>query len=211
MNNTLSFYYSPYIHFESFKNVLKNLRMHYTTEDVFIFMDSFRSDLVEYKEIADLYKCKFIIRDDFFFYTNSTDSIEVNTKKMIEVFNRFNYLCENTNSKWVLLLEDDVIVKRKIKYFPEADAGCAREYSRPGGGAIFKRDMFLECFGKTNIIDIINHIPDAHWAGDIIFEFLLKLNNKSWQQWNELAEPLLRDSLDHAIYHGYKDLHNKIK
>lgn len=209
MNDTISFYYCPYIHFEAFKNVIKNVRMHYETEDIFIFMDSFRDDLLDYKEIADFYNCKFIIRDNVFFYTNRNDSVEINTEKMIEIFDRKKYISENANSKWVLFLEDDVIVKRKIEYFPESDLGCSREYCRAGGGSIFKRDAFLECIQESNIIDIIKNVPDAHWAGDVVFEHLFKMNNKTWEQWTELAEPSLRDNLNHAIYHGYKDLHNK--
>ena len=207
MNDTISFYYNPYIHFESYKNVMKNVRIHYETEDIFIFMDKFRDDLLDYKEIADFYNCKFIVRDELFFYTNKNDSIEVNTKKMIEIFDRTKYVCNNTDSKWVLFLEDDVIVKRKIKYFPKSNLGCAREYCRAGGGSIFDRNVFLECFEKTDVVNIIKSVTDAHWAGDVVFEHLFLLNNKTWEQWIELAEPSLRDNIDHAIYHGYKDLH----
>jgi hypothetical protein len=38
-------------------------------------------------------------------------------------------------------------------------------------------------------------------------ERIFKDANVSNEKWIELAEPGYRDDTDHAIYHGYKDLH----
>jgi hypothetical protein len=78
MENTITFNYMPYIHFEAYKFVLDNLRKHYPTSDVFIYFDLFRDDSEKYKEVANEYNCKFIIKDTAVFYTNREDSFEIN-------------------------------------------------------------------------------------------------------------------------------------
>ena len=45
MENTITFNYMPYIYFESYKNVLNNVREYYPTADIFIYIDSFRVDI----------------------------------------------------------------------------------------------------------------------------------------------------------------------
>ena len=53
---------------------------------------------------------------------------------------------------------------------------------------------------------MIDIIPNASWAGDILLENVFKRNESTFEEWFELAEPEYRDDIDHAIYHGYKDL-----
>ena len=64
------------------------------------------------------------------FFINRNDSIEINLPKMIEWIERLKITCENTNADWILLLEDDVIVKRKVLQFPKVECGTNREYFR---------------------------------------------------------------------------------
>jgi hypothetical protein len=85
--------------------------------DVYIFLDSNRDDIEKYKTISDNFNCKFNVREDEMFFIDSKDSIEINKPKMIEWVTRLKYVCENTDSEWVMLLEDDVVIKRKIVKF----------------------------------------------------------------------------------------------
>lgn len=209
MENTITFNYMPYTYFESYKNVLNNVRKYYPTSDIFIYFDSFRDDIEKYKKISDEYNCKFIIRDTHVFYTNREDSIETNTPKLVEVFDRIKYTCETTDSKWILILEDDVLIKRPINKFPNADVGTCREYFRPGGGSIFNRNTFLESLKNANINNIIQTVQNAHWAADVVLENIFRNNKAKFEEWVELAEPSHRDNISHAVYHGYKDL-NKL-
>ena len=209
MENTITFNYMPYIYFESYKNVLNNVRQHYPSADIFIYFDSFRDDIEKYKKIADEHNCKFIIRDTHVFYTNREDSIEINTPKLVEVFDRIKYTCETTDSKWILILEDDVLIKRPIEYWPTSDVGTCRYYFRPGGGSIFNRNTFLESLENADINNIIQNVPNARWAADVLLENIFKRNGATFEEWIELAEPSHRDDVSHAIYHGYKDL-NKL-
>lgn len=205
--NKITFIYHPYIYFESYKNVLSNVRKHYPTADVFIYFDSFREDVEKYRDVANEYGCKFNIREEKMFYINKEDSIEVNTSKLTEWLNRIKYTCENSDAEWILQLEDDVVVKREIKQFPLMDVGTCRDYLRPGGGSIFKKEKFLNSIKKVNVSELIKTIPDASWAGDWLLQNIFIINDVTFEEWVELAEPEYRDDTDHAIYHGYKDLH----
>jgi hypothetical protein len=207
MENTITFNYMPYIYFESYKNALNNVRKHYPSADIFIYFDSFRDDIEKYRKVADEYNCKFIVRESHIFYTNREDSIKINEPKLLEVFNRIKYTCERTNSKWIMILEDDVLIKRKIQRWPASDVGTCRNYFRPGGGSIFSKELFLKAIENTNISNIINTIPDANWAADVVLENIFIRNGATFEEWVELAEPAYRDNTDHAIYHGYKDLY----
>ena len=207
MINKVAFIYNPYTYFESYKNVLNNLRKHYPNSDVFIYFDSFRDDIQKYSDVACEYNCIFNVRNQKMFYIHREDSIEINEPKLIEWLDRLTDVCENTDAHWILHLEDDVVVKREIKHFPSADVGTNREYFRVGGGSIFKREVFLDSIKKVNVSNLIKTIPDACWAGDLLLEHIFRSNDIKYEKWVELAEPGYYDNTEHAIYHGYKDLH----
>jgi hypothetical protein len=207
MENTITFNYMPYIYFESYKNVLNNVREYYPTADIFIYMDSFRDDIEKYRKISDEHKCKLIIRDNHIFYTNREDSLEINKPKLIEVFDRIKYTCENTYSEWLMILEDDVLIKKQIENWPKADVGTCRDYRRPGGGSVFKRNTFLNSLAVADVTDIITTTPDANWAADVVLENIFLRNAATFEEWKELAEPNYRDKHPHSVYHGYKDLY----
>jgi hypothetical protein len=41
----------------------------------------------------------------------------------------------------------------------------------------------------------------------VLLETIFKKNGATFEEWDELAEPNCRDNEDHAVYHGYKELH----
>ena len=47
----ICFNYNPYVYYESYKNVLNNVRTYYPDSDIFIYMDSFRNDLQKYVDL----------------------------------------------------------------------------------------------------------------------------------------------------------------
>jgi hypothetical protein len=210
--DTISFFYNPYIYFESYKNVLFNLRKHYPSEDVFIYFDDTRPNLNKYVEVANENNCIANIRDNSFFYIDRKDSPGINIPKQVEFLNRLINICSNTESKWILILEDDVLIKRPIINFPHSDCGKNREdIGFLGGGSIFKRETFLKIFETHNedsILKLIESNRDACWAGDVLLKLLFSSIGARSQKWVELAEPNYFDDTDHAIYHGYKDLHH---
>jgi hypothetical protein len=207
MEPTITFTYNPYTYFHSYKNVLENIRKWYSDSDIFIYMDSFRDDLNKYKKVSDDYNCNFIIRWDEMYYINRHDPTHINLPKMMEWLNRLKYTCENTNSEWIMLVEDDVLLKREIQRWPVSDVGTNRQFLRVGGGSVFKRNVFLDSLKKVDVSNIIKTTPNASWAGDVLLEHIFRNNNIKHEKWVELAEPDYFDKTDHAVFHGYKDLH----
>lgn len=211
MENTIAFTYNPYTYYHSYKNTLENIRKWYSDEDVFIYMDSFRDDLDKYKSISDSYNCNFIVREKEMYFINRSDSIDTNLPKMMEWLYRIKYTCENTSSDWIMLVEDDVLIKRKIEKWPSTDCGINRhDVSFLGGGSIFKRYKYIEAYdaiGVNNIENIIQQIHLISWAGDMMLKVLFNNINATAEKWIELAEPEYFDNTDHAVFHGYKELH----
>jgi len=207
-DNSILFFYNPYKYLKSFDNVLYNVRIHYPTSDIDVYFDSFREDLQPYIEVAKNYKCNFNIRSNMLYYIHRNDPFKINQSKMLEWVERLRISCENSTAKWVLLLEDDVLIKRAICNFPDSDCGTNRkDIGFTGGGSIFKREKFLESLLKCNLENIIESVHNASWAGDVLLKSIFLLNSCSYEKWVELAEPNYFDDIDHAIYHGYKDLH----
>jgi hypothetical protein len=163
--------------------------------------------LQKYIDVASEYDCIVQIRNQHYDFINKIDSIETNLPKMLEWINRIKISCETTSADWILNLEDDVVVKRNINQWPISDVGTCRNYFRPGGGSIFKREVFLDSIKKVDISQLIKIVPDASWAGDLLLQNIFTINNVTFEEWVELAEPNYRDTQSHAIYHGYKELH----
>jgi hypothetical protein len=207
----ICFNYNPYVYYESYKNVLNNVRKYYPTADIFIYFDEFRQDIKKYKEVSDLYNCNFNIRKDEFFYIEQNKGVENAIPRTYEWLMRLKHSCQNTDAEWLLLLEDDVLIKREIKYFPKSDFGTNREFFRPGGGSIINIKKFLEVldgidFIKKIVNDLSSNLTQDWMHGDMMLQTLFQ-SVSTQEKWIELAEPGYYDNTDHAIYHGYKDLH----
>jgi len=211
MENTVSFILAAYIHTEACRYSLSTVRQYYPDSDIFMYFDSFRSqkDREDYEKIAKEFNCKFIVRENQIFFVSKNDSIQINAPKMYEMCDRLTHACENTNSDWMLILEEDVILKRKIENYPQSDVGTCRSYNRPGGGSIFKRETFLNSIKNVDVNNIIRSVPDAYWAADVVLENIFRRTNTTMQEWTELAEADYRETENHAVFHGYKDLYKK--
>jgi len=208
MENTITFTYNPYFYFQSFNNVLENLRKYYPTEEVYIYFDGDRTDLEKYVKVANDYKCNIQITQNNMGYLKRTDSLEVNHPKMKEWIRRLIETCSRSKSKWIMLLEDDVLIKRKILQWPNSHCGLNRDgIGFLGGGSIFQREKFLQAISNIDIDRFIKH-RNNHWAGDLLLGFIFLESDATYEKWVELAEPGYYDSEDHAVFHGYKDLHN---
>lgn len=208
MENSITFTYNPYKYINSYKNVLLNLRKYYPTSDVFIFFDKDRPNLNEYIDIAKSHNCIIEVRDNPLDYVHRDDPIETNIPKITEWYNRLIKTCELSKSKWIMLVEDDVLIKREIRSWPNSHCGTNRDrHGFLGGGSIFQRERFLECNQFVDINKIIELDKRTVWAGDILLKHVFLGNNSTHEKWIELAEPGYWDGTDHAVYHGYKDLH----
>ena len=211
MKDKIVFTYNPWKYYNSYKNVLNNVRKYYPESDIIIFFDKSRNDLDLYLETAKYHNCKVFMGENELGYINRNESVYTNSPKQCEWVNRMKYACEISESEWVMLLEDDVLIKRKIEHWPKSDCGTNREdVGFLGGGSIFKRNVFLNGITKIGINNIKNIIESQHifsWAGDMLLKRIFSEVNATAEKWIELAEPNYYDTQDHAVYHGYKDLH----
>lgn len=208
MENTISFNYSPYKYYRSFTNALENLRKHYPNSDVFVYFDKDRKDTDRYIQFAQNLDCKIIIRENPLDYINRNDPTSVNKPKILEWYNRFIHTSKNTNSKWIMNMEDDVLIKRRIQKWPNTDCGTNRErIGFLGGGSIFNREKFLSVVDKFDAGKVVDNDHTASWAGDVLLKHMFLGNGLTYSRWEDIAEPNYFENTDHAVFHGYKELH----
>jgi hypothetical protein len=211
MENSIAFRYNPVKYKFSFLDVIVNVRAHYKTEDIFIYLDDNRDDLDFYQTIGNRYNLKIILREIHRTFIDRKDAFEVNLPKIAESVNRLYHTCVNTDAKWIINLEDDVHIKQKIKHFPTTDVGTNREHiGFVGGGGILLRTKFIEVY-ETLSDEQMTHLftknKDYIWATDAIMRCMYSMVGFTSEKWIELAEPGYYDNRDHAVFHGNKDLH----
>lgn len=205
--STVAFHYNPRSFLKSYAHVLKNVKEYYSDSEIFVYLDNNRADLIPYIELALDYRCIVSVRNKYMYYIDRNEHIEVNYPKMKEWINRLRMTCEEATAEWIMLLEDDVVVKRRVKHWPTADCGKNRhDIGFLGGGSVFRREVFLECLKKTDVADLILKDSTASWAGDFLLSLIFRNQNCTEEKWVELAEPGYWDDKDHAVFHGYKDL-----
>lgn len=207
--NKIVFYYNPWKYFHSYKNVLLNVRLYYPDADVIIFFDPSRDDLEKYVQVADFFKCRMFLRENELGYIRKEDSEEVNAPKQAEWVDRLKTACEMSKAEWVMLLEDDVIIKKQIEQWPKSDCGKnLDQIGFLGGGSVFKREKFLDSLEKVDIFAIMKKDHTASWAGDHMLSYIFRENGSTEEKWVELLESWQDEGQPHAVYHGYKLLHH---
>jgi len=211
MENTIAFRYNPVKYKFSFLDVIVNVRAHYKTEDIFIYLDDNRDDLEFYQIVGNRYNLKIILRENHRTFIDRNDSFEINLPKSVESINRLYHTCVNTDAKWIINLEDDVHVKKRIEHFPTTDVGTNRpNVGFAGGGGIFLRTKFIEVYEglsdkqMTNLFTLNKRFI---WATDVIMRCMYSMVGFTSEKWIEVAEPDYNERKGHAIFHGNKDLH----
>jgi hypothetical protein len=209
MKDEVLFIYNPWKYFHSYKNVLLNVRLYYPDADIRIFFDPSRKDLDKYIKIAKFFKCKVSIRKNELGYLKKDDPIDINAPRQAEWIDRLKTACEMSRAEWVLLLEDDVLIKRKIKKWPKADCGKnLDQIGFLGGGSVFKRKKFLDSLEKADIFAIMKKDFTSSWAGDHLLSHIFRDNGATEEKWVEHLESWQDEGQSHAVYHGYKLLHH---
>ena len=211
MENTIAFRYNPVNYKFSFLDVIVNVRAHYKNEDIFVYLDDNRDDLKFYKIIGKKYNLKIILRETHRTFINKNDSFDINLPKIKESIQRIYHTCTNTEAKWIINLEDDVHVKKRIDHFPTTDVGTNRpSVGFAGGGGIFLRTKFVEVYEEisdTQLIDMFKKNKNNIWATDIIMKRMYETSEFTSEKWVELAEPGYFENNPHSVFHGNKELH----
>lgn len=208
----IAFNFQDSYYLYSFEHCVENIRKFYPDELIDFYIDSNSDRLTAYSNVCSRFNIEMNVRERHQGYINRYDSHEVNIPKVLESHYRIYNTCKKTEAEWVLLLEDDVLLKRRILHFPNADCGTNREFPIGflGGGSIFRKSAYIKAYeflGESGIREIIKIDGDCAWAGDVLKKHMLIMTGASYEKWMELAEPNYYDDTDCAVFHGYKELH----
>lgn len=215
MDNSVSFMFMPYLP-EGIDYVLTNLRNVYTVEesDVFVFLDDEykiqdritnpkRLDL--FLSIAKKHDVNVIVSTGRFTYA-TVNFPEEGKPKMIELINRIIFACENSKSKWLCILEDDVLIRKKITKFPPTDFTVAQGQLCTGG-IIYDREKILNVLKSYSLEELFQQMNDyaCYFAGDRLIKNLLCNRGLTFSTFQDHSEGLVSEDSDVAIVHGIKD------
>jgi hypothetical protein len=205
----------PYLP-EGIDYVLNNVRNVYTAEEsnVFVFLDNEykiqdritdtrRLDL--FLSIAKKYDVNIMISDNRFTYA-TVNFPEEGKLKMIELINRIIFACENSKSKWLCILEDDVLVRKKITKFPNTDFTVASGQLCTGG-IIYNREKILNAlksYSSQELFEQMNGFA-LYFAGDRLVKNLLLNRGLTCSVFEDHADGIRPENTDAAIIHGIKD------
>lgn len=215
MNNKIAFMIFPYLA-EGIDFVLTNLTKVYSKEEseIYVFID-------------DEYHIKDRITDtrrfDLFFKTSK--KYEVNTVvaknrftfctgnypeesklKLLELFNRFLYVCNQSDAKWIVVLEDDVLVRKKITKFPTTDFTVASG-GLCTGGIIYNREklkMAIESYSEKELLSEMKDFP-FYFAGDQLIKRVLIKRGLTFSWFQDHADGIRPEHTDAAVIHNIKD------
>jgi len=149
---------------EATRNMVMNIRKHYP--NTYYFLASDAAD--ELQDIAISNSCVYR------FYTNKVGYPSYNLEKLLKWFERFKLACEQTDTSHIMMMEDDVWVKKQItlddtwemaghdirigNIIPQNIIDSIAEFSgkRPltnqygcGGGSIFKVSTFINNYDRV--------------------------------------------------------------
>jgi hypothetical protein len=231
--STVAFVMVVYKNARAVRESVRKVREHYATEPVYIFetgsLDS-QALVVEFQNIR--------------YYHTPGRIFEVSPGHpyaylptrvhMQEFVDCFKTACATCDATWIMNLEPDVFVQRRIQTFPEdPDVGCAsvlhkfnkfEGFLTPGyeslrqknygcaGGALIRRTAFLEAaaigLAVNCILGSVGPVQIQH--GDVLLSFLVVQAGYRIQDFLELAEPM-HHSVDRvlgaAVSHGHKDFY----
>ncbi len=200
---------------------LSKVRESYPNAKIDFYIDYNQIKLEDYKKFRKKFNCNFIVRKTVVGGLNQNNSLKENLPKMIEIFDRIYQTCINSKDEWVLILEDDVLIKQSIKIFPTKEGGHSAAARGFGGGSIFKRKKFIDVYDSIRNDSLEAIIRTEHhysWAGDGLLYMLFNMDSPGCcEVWNDHYDlpydvsdniiSLIKNT-DYAVYHNYKELYN---
>jgi hypothetical protein len=211
--HTIGFYYNCYKNKFATDNVLKQLRKIYPTEPVYLLSDCGDN----FADIALKYNC-------FYKYSpiNILGGRVINGKKhmcftneqcakafLSEIINAIEY-CK---TDYIILMEDDVFIHDKVRYFPQHAGGDTNignkfrnvvhdftpvlqtypnikfDYWNLAGGSILHCNTIKECIENTSFeeirkFDYLCKTPFEMWhINDVLLNYLLMIHGKTSDKW----------------------------
>ena len=231
---TVGFYYNCYKNRYATENILKQLRNVYKDEPVYLLNDN--GD--DFSDIAQKYNC---------FYKHSQIRIlggrTINGRFINHVFSDEScaklFLKEISNAidycqtDYIVLMEDDVFINHKIKYFPLHSGGDTNvnffqnivdfeeikkyypkicfNYWNLAGGSILHSKTILECIHDTPLeeiskFDYLCNYLKLWGENDIILSYLLIINGKTNDKWTNTES----SGISHPDKRFYKQLDHEL-
>ena len=220
------------IHFQVWKNdeatefAIKTFREHFPKEPIRLISDNGN----DYTNFIKKYNLDFDFSDKNIFPKGRFESIE----GCYEWLRRVNDTCLKYNTEWILLFEDDVLAKNSNITFPEEDSAgliCWSWYnglhnllsSRNNrtkivgygmcGGAIFKRQVFIDAYNKINEFDLeyLSQLDNRIiLASDCLVNCFLQYFGATYGLWDKLEDmtyPGWVENNNTCFTHGYKNLY----
>jgi hypothetical protein len=220
------------VHFQVWKNdeatefAIKTFREHFPKEPIRLISDNGN----DYTNFIKKYNLDFDFSDKNIFPKGRFESIE----GCYEWLRRVNDTCLKYNTEWILLFEDDVLAKNSNITFPEEDSAgliCWSWYnglhnllsSRNNrnknvgygmcGGAIFKRQVFIDAYNKINEFDLeyLSQLDNRIiLASDCLINCFLQYFGATYGLWDKLEDmtyPGWVENNNTCFIHGYKNLY----
>lgn len=203
--NSIDFIYSP-LFSEGVEFVLRNIRQVYSEKEskIYVWIDEdyiLREQMVV---ISDKYQAKSIIAKDKYTWCSRLKP-EESRPRLLEAIRRLQRTCEYSEAKWIMALEDDVLVRGRVVNFPST--GCA---TNPGGvasgGTLYDRKIIgdvLKSYSDEELLSYMNQSP-YYFAGDQTMLRILTLNKISVSIFQDLADGIPPDQTDKPILHNIK-------
>lgn len=220
MNPTVGFYYNCYKNRYATENILKQLRLVYPNEPVYLLSD--HGD--DFSDIAATYNC-------YYKYSpiqilggrviNGVKHMCFTDESCAKAFiNEITAAINYCNTDYIISMEDDVFIHDKIQLFPEHAGGDVNvnyysvmvsdfnpirtyyhnikfDYWNLGGGSILHCKTILECFYNTPFeeirrFDYLCIYPFELWhTNDILLNYILMINGKTVDRWTNTQASMI--------------------
>lgn len=226
---TVSAFLQTVTHNKSNYTAIKTFRNFHPNSDITIYSDNGDS----FDDYSKEFDAKFLIDQH-----HIDPRGKLNYDKLIIYFNRIKQHCLNTNSDYVVILEDDVMTYKEISIYPDTE--CAGPRVNPysfnlntylqnkfntkdiygygmSGGSIFHREKFLysiSSVSKLEELKKLNYFDDRICSySDVGLTLIFQLNGYTYGIWYDVSEKYHNDPAqiivrDAALDHNDKRLYN---
>jgi hypothetical protein len=205
MENTIDFIFHP-LFAEGAEFVLKNVRNVYPSNisKIFVWVDDDYIIKDEIINIANKYEATAIQSTGKFTWCSSRKP-EESKQRLLEWCRRLQKTAEESTAKWIMYLEDDVLVRDKIVNFPTTNAGI-----NPGivasGGSIHLVSTIRTIFQKYSneeLLEIMKPFP-LYFAADRLLLKLYSDNEYEYSVLSDLADGIPPERTNKPILHNIK-------
>lgn len=214
-NNSIVFVLYPWLE-EGLEFVLSNIRKVYDKNEaeIYVFLDD-EYNIVDritdkqkydnFLKICNRYEC--IVRNsrNRVWANYSSSYSDESRKRLLEIINRYKIVCRESQAKWLITLEDDVYVRKKITKFPNTDFAFNKNRFF-AGGSIVNREKFkdtLESYTDKQLLSYMDIFP-FYFAGDQYIKRLLINRGLSYSVFEDHDDIPYVEEGDSAIIHNIK-------